>query len=568
MLERICGSKLPWSFLMLKTLQLYVTRELLKTFALTAVGLTLTFSLCGGVLNMIQAEVLTTVQMVRVLGFILPVALTLTLPVSALFACAIVYGRLAADNEIDACKASGVNIHRLFAPAMGLSICTALFTFAFTNYVLPNFIARLDALVRKDMEKIVIHALNTRGYVRKAPYVVYARDANLRDEDGHKVIDIHNAAFLELEGENLRSCGTADAVRVDFHTKTGEGNPSVQASMFNVRGMDLKRNQFYQLEEQPIHSVEIPSTMRQKPKWLTLPRLINYRRDPAALPEIQEQLDGMRMQIREASFYQYLLDQWRGPEKVIRLRDEHRSYEIRAERTTQDANDFKPELLQVRITQQWESHVRTYKADRCSVKFKRGFAGGPNMAQFFLRDHVSFTDSRDPQNAVEMREIDLEEVAVPAEAELPATQLSNRQILGLPSDPNEQPHLIELQKGKPKPLGLGERIEHGRVSTRKDVVKLALDIAGIIHSRLAFSVSVLVTLILAAGLGIIYRGGQLLTAFVISFAPGLLVVVMNIMGRQLAENFGTHLIGIIVIWAGIGLVAIADAIVLTKYLRR
>src|SRR5690349_12544578 len=107
---------------MLKTLQFYVSRELIKTFLLAAVGLTLVFSLCGGVLNMIQAEVLTVIQVAQIFGFIVPLSLTLTLPVAALFACAMVYGRLAADNEFDACRASGVNIFRLLIPAMGLSV--------------------------------------------------------------------------------------------------------------------------------------------------------------------------------------------------------------------------------------------------------------------------------------------------------------------------------------------------------------------------------------------------------------------------------------------------------------
>ena len=172
---------------MIGTLQRYVTRELLKTFVLTAVGLTLTFSLSGGVLNMVQTEVLTTVQMVRMLGFILPVATTLTLPISALFACAIVYGRLAADNEFDACKSSGINIHRLLVPAMGLSLVVAAFTFTFTNYFIPKFIEQLEVLVRQDMQRILIQALGTQGYVKyrrvNELYVLYAGDRIEQDSD-------------------------------------------------------------------------------------------------------------------------------------------------------------------------------------------------------------------------------------------------------------------------------------------------------------------------------------------------------------------------------------------------
>ena len=117
-------------------------------------------------------------------------------------------------------------------------------------------------------------------------------------------------------------------------------------------------------------------------------------------------------------------------------------------------------------------------------------------------------------------------------------------------------------------LNVGDRVDDERESDRGDVFKLGQEIAGIIHSRLAFSASSLVILVLAAALGVIFRGGQLLTAFVIAFVPGLLVVVMNIMGRQLTENTGTHLVGIVVIWAGIAILAATDVVVVGKYLKR
>jgi hypothetical protein len=43
---------------------------------------------------------------------------------------------------------------------------------------------------------------------------------------------------------------------------------------------------------------------------------------------------------------------------------------------------------------------------------------------------------------------------------------------------------------------------------------------------------------------------------------------MNIAGRQLAANIATQMLGIGIIWGGILLVALADAVVLTRYLRR
>jgi ABC-type proline/glycine betaine transport system permease subunit len=70
-----------------------------------------------------------------------------------------------------------------------------------------------------------------------------------------------------------------------------------------------------------------------------------------------------------------------------------------------------------------------------------------------------------------------------------------------------------------------------------------------IHGRAAYSTSVLVLLLLGAGLGIIFRGGHFVSAFGLSFIPMLIVVVMIMTGRQLTMA-GIGGMGILVIWLG------------------
>ncbi|UCD27294.1 MAG: LptF/LptG family permease [Planctomycetota bacterium] len=545
---------------MIGTLQRYVTRELLKTFALTAIGLTLTFSLSGGVLNMIRAEVLTTVQMARILGFILPVATTLTLPISALFACAIVYGRFAADNEFDACKSSGINIHKLLAPAVGLSVLIAAFTFSFTNYVIPKFIERLEALVREDIQKLVISALKTQGYVKRAGYVLYAGSSDLIEEDDDaKTIYIQQAAFLELENENLVMCGTADEVQVNFLARTETGDPVVEASMFDVRALDIKRNQYYEENEQAFERVALTGQYEQDPKWLTLNQLLDYRGRVTEFPTVLNKLKRIRMMVRDSLFYKYAIEQLTGSRKALVIKDEKRQYQISAHEFERDIDDLRPTLHKVTINESGENRELKYEADVCSIRVRRGLGRESDTVHLALEGNVTYRDIHDPDptNVVQRRRIDLDAVALPRNILKQESQISD-------TDLTSRSYPIENMPA----LGFGPRIDDARKSLRRDIDKLGQEITGIIHSRLAFSASVLVTLVLAAALGIIFRGGQLLTAFVISFIPGILVVVMNIMGRQLTENTGTHAIGIMVIWAGILLLALADVVVLARYLKR
>ena len=97
----------PW------TLQRYVLRELGKTFLLAAAALTGVLGLGGGVLNIIKLNEVSPGQFLRLMGLVLPLAAAMTLPIAALFSATSTYGRLSADNELVACRASGINLHIL-----------------------------------------------------------------------------------------------------------------------------------------------------------------------------------------------------------------------------------------------------------------------------------------------------------------------------------------------------------------------------------------------------------------------------------------------------------------------
>ncbi|MGD8499623.1 MAG: LptF/LptG family permease, partial [Phycisphaerales bacterium] len=90
---------------MLFTLHRYIFRELLRVFILAAVALALILSL-GSILQPIQEYGVGPRQVVHLMGYFLPITLTFVLPMAALFAGALVYGRFAGDNELDACRAS------------------------------------------------------------------------------------------------------------------------------------------------------------------------------------------------------------------------------------------------------------------------------------------------------------------------------------------------------------------------------------------------------------------------------------------------------------------------------
>ncbi len=548
---------------MILTLQRYVSRELLKTFALTAVGLTLTFSLCGGVMNMIQADVLKAVQVAKILALVLPVATTLTLPVSALFACAIVYGRLAADREFDACKASGINIIRLLLPALGLSLFTGVFTFAFANYLIPRFIEQLDSIVKGDMQRVVYQALKTKGYGKFEGYYLHADQTHLFDDGPElKTILIKNAAFVQFERDELTRCGTAEAAQFDFSTDPASKTATLGATLKKVRLLDLSREQLFEDEERPFTPVGLRTEMKLNPKWLDLSQLWYYRKHPTELPTGRSRMLKLQGLVREAQFYRYVREQIESPKKMIELGDGRLRYQIRAGAVRLDSESFRPELSKVQVVEYYKNGKRTYDADSCRIEATRGGSSGTApYAALTLGGKVVMVDSSDPKHRIERRKWDLDRVGLSELLAVLPPMPDDRTLLGDYSTPASMK--VDLPS-----VGLGSRVDDAREADRRNVFSVRQNLTGLVHSRLAFSTSSLVILALAAALGIIFRGGQMLTAFVISFIPGLLVVVMNIMGRQLSGNPDTFVVGLSVIWAGIAIVALADVVVLAKYLKR
>ena len=72
--------------------------------------------------------------------------------------------------------------------------------------------------------------------------------------------------------------------------------------------------------------------------------------------------------------------------------------------------------------------------------------------------------------------------------------------------------------------------------------------------------------LIGIGLGIIKRGGHLLSAFGASCIPAAILVVCIMSGKQLTENIGAQTVsGITVMWAGLGTLCLI-VIVLYRHL--
>jgi lipopolysaccharide export system permease protein len=137
-----------------KTLDFYVFGEVLSPLCMGL--LVLTFALVvGRLLKLIEMMVnhgVTPMEILQLLGYIVPGFLELTLPMAILLGALLGFGRMSADHELIAARACGISLYRLAAPVMVLALLTyglaSWMAFEVRPWANANLRAQLYHLVR------------------------------------------------------------------------------------------------------------------------------------------------------------------------------------------------------------------------------------------------------------------------------------------------------------------------------------------------------------------------------------------------------------------------------------
>jgi lipopolysaccharide export LptBFGC system permease protein LptF len=551
------------------TLHLYLGRELIKTFLMTAIALTLLVVMGGGVANIFRSEGIGAEGMAKVFMLMTPVAITMIMPVAALFSAAITYGRAGADNEILACSAAGINIHRILLPALLLGVFVTGYTYWSWNYFIPGLWRQVAQLSRMDAPTIVTSNLKKAKPLTYGRYTISARtcrvippeEIEFEDEgdtspNEYTWIELTGVSFCETEQQDAIRFGTSELAIIQFDNSGP--NPRAKVGLEDVRTFDAQRRQYYQLRNQTIGPIDIPFPINRRTKFENLNRLIEFTHDPMLIPEVMDRMHGLR---RQAMIHllkediQAHLDTSRGGTGVYLLAGDKVRYEIKVGGGNSDPDDGRTFLHDVTIVERGKQGGQIHTADKATVELRSGLNRDRPVILITLQENV--VSVPDPAGPDDRPVLKVKETLQPMQLmDQPSLRKAVKRydfdrILDPDVDLTYHTRFVKLRE---------------RCLERKE--ELVSEVRGEIHFRASYSLAAVAVVLFGAILGIIVRGREVLTAFGISCLPLIFVLVWSIVGRNLADRPEFSLLSTSVMWGATAFMYAAALFVGFKVLRR
>jgi lipopolysaccharide export system permease protein len=157
-------------------LQRMILKELGKVFVMSLVGIT-GILLMAGIIAEASQQGLGPGQILAAIPLLIPSTLPYTIPATTLFATCVVYGRLSADNEIQAIKSAGVNVLLVVKPALFLGLVMSATTMGLYYHIIPRTHHLLRAMVFNDAEELIYSILKKQLFIKysQSPYEMYVK---------------------------------------------------------------------------------------------------------------------------------------------------------------------------------------------------------------------------------------------------------------------------------------------------------------------------------------------------------------------------------------------------------
>lgn len=592
---------------MIRTLHTYIARDLARVTALALTAFTLMMTVFA-VMEPLRKRGLGPEQVVSLFAYTLPVMFSLTLPIAALFAATIVYGRFAQDNELLASRASGISTLSLLKPALVLGAMVTIASLALSNFVSPELARLGEIAVKANARGILFHELNSQGFYKFEHHYIHADSVEMVGESlrlkGVMYADVQDAlpktprtpkatsepATATASAKPIYSAAEVTFVAASAATVTLVNDQGDWYASIELENPTLARSAWSddpekkiiddqmvgnEVLQRPIESIQVPSPFKEKASFYDWRRLLDAVENPSEHREIARTLESFKRAICHDMFACEVVKAIHDTGQYTRLQDRFQTYVIKA--VTASIPEGLGSEAEVKVA--LLGGMRGGKAEPVEVtilqdgKPKQVVTGesGIVAAHWSARGGMSMV-------SIELRDKSGVLVRLPGEPENQAIRRAGWNIgqLSMPEEVLKSAERIGLSDVYEKPQKFTENptiLKQWNILKTRTLSKFLGDITGELHSRVAYSVSCFLLVAMGAALGLVFRGGQLISAFALCVVPATIVIVLMLMGKELASNPAVQLkygiwLGLAAIWSGIVILAISNVVIYFRLARR
>jgi len=532
---------------MVFTLHRYIFRELFRSFFLATVVLTLMISV-GLLVPTLQDFGVGPGQILHLLGYFMPIALTFVLPMSALFASSLIYGRFAADRELDACRASGISLWTLIYPGLTLAIFVAAANLILSFYVAPAFIQRTEQSIKANAEHILFRNIERKGsyILPSSPYRLYADRANPENNL------LEGVVIVNLPTGEPGWLITAEQAKVRIETRSTFNKATIVAK----NAYRFNENDWAQIGDTTIET-QFPSLLSDSIKFQKIEQLKRIRANKMNFFPVRKMIMEARAQLAMEMLAHDINIQMQQTAAYYELEevDGSRSYHLSAAACVEDFKKANALTLTgpIQLIQVDRSGMTVeYTSNEGHIELEND---GENLRLEMRLENPSWKrPGVEPGKAVSKF---VNNVRFPQSL---ADKVAMDGIMDTVSQADTDASVLEGPRSG-RLAAICKRIP-------EQLEKVDNQISSEIHSRLVLGMGSIALILTGIALGILFRGGHMLSAFGASAIPGGVLVVFILAGKEMTKNPSTPaMTGVSVMWIGLVVLAALTLWIYRKLLR-
>jgi lipopolysaccharide export LptBFGC system permease protein LptF len=473
------------------------------------------------------------------MGCFLPITLTFVLPMAALFAGALVYGRFAGDNELDACRASGISFLTMVYPGLALAVMVAVANLLLSFHVMPAFVLLAEDSLKNNAKQILFRNIQRNRYYELpgSQYLIYADEADLP----HDVLS--GVVAVELKGAGIGKIISSQGAKVNFKSRDKINEVEITAyKAYQMGGVEEGGAESLTLTKEfgPLLGDDIKFKKINEMKRIQADLMLFYPIDILACDTYAQ----LTSELLARDIKNRIVG---GTINFYHLLNEPNSVRFTAGQSyakDEEQVELSENVVVIEYDTDTKQILRTLRCERASLHIE-GDKRAPTLTMVIYKAKIEGLEG------LKLRHI-IRGLIPPQTVETIANKFRTE-------NGSLQPEMLATPLSGMKP---SRELSILQSQLRRTIQKTFVQIKAEKHSRLVFGIGCVPMIMIGIGLGIIKKGGHLLSAFGASCVPAAVLIVCIMSGKQMTENLGSQNVsGVTLMWAGLAFLSLLALVI-------